>query len=188
MQTVQEFNERLAEVFGHRLRLRPSLTRETTLLMEERVGRRRTLSSAIADLPNKSIWQARKRADDLTRAADGFSPVFELQVGSRSACVVCNREYHVPVMKFVELKCPRCSNSFITGFFPLGESLIDHLKMSDPTRVDQLRRVRAETSRAEWLKTSADTSFKNEVGESFRDSLIDQIPSFAFTGKTGAWK
>jgi len=185
--SIEQFNERLEETFGRRLRLRRSHLRESTLFVEEFAAEERTLARLIAELPVKSTRQARNRADDYTRARDGYRLFMEVQTGTRSACVRCGHAYRVPEFKVVQLRCPTCDYDFATSFFPIGESLLDYLKMCDPDRVDQVRRVREEEAREEWLKKCDERSLAKDAGEAFRDTLIEQIPAARLSGQTQMW-
>jgi hypothetical protein len=184
--TVEQFNERLREEFGNRLRLRPSLTRESTLFLEERTGR--ATFTAVADLKDRNIFVAKRRADDRVRARDGYSKVLEVQLGTRSACTLCLTPYHVPICELREIKCRGCGDSIITSFFPLSDVLIDFLKVRDPEHVDQARRVKEEARRADWLDACDQRSLAKDAGEAFRDSLIEQIPAARYAQRTQMWE
>lgn len=185
MYSIEQFNDRLEEEFGGRLRLRQSLVRESTFFLEERTGR--ATFTGIADLRDKSSLQARRRADDRLRARDGYSKVMEVQAGTRSACTRCGWAYAVPHLRSAEVRCAQCADQIITAFFPIGETLLDYLKTLDPERVDQARRVKDEERRAEWLAKCEERSLAKDAGEAFRDSLIEQIPAARLSGHTAMW-
>jgi predicted nucleic acid-binding Zn-ribbon protein len=184
--TVDQFNERLREEFGGRLRLRPSLTRESTLFLEERTGR--ATFTGVADLRDRSSLIAKRRADDRIRARDGYSKVMEVQRGTLSACTKCGTPYQVPLQELREHKCHNCGDSFITAFFPLSDVLIDFLKVRDPEHVDQARRVKEESRRHEWLEMCERRSLAKDAGEAFRDNLIEQIPAARYAQRTQMWE
>ncbi len=187
MYSLEQFNDRLEETFGGRLRLRRSALRDSTYFVEEQAGEQRTMARLIADLPVRSSRQAKNREDEYVRARDGYRLFMEVQTGTMSACGRCGQAYKVPQFESVQLRCPACRYEFTTAFFPLGELLVDHLKKGDPSRADQLRRVREETGKAEWLKTCDERSLEKEIGEQFRDTLIDQIPAAHYSGRTAFW-
>jgi hypothetical protein len=184
--SVEQFNDRLQEEFGGRLRLRPSLVRETTLFLEERTGR--ATFTAFADAPDVFLHQTRRRADDRRRANDGYSKVMEVQRGTRAACTLCGTPYLVPICELREVKCGGCGDSIITSFFPLSDVLIDFLKVRDPEHVDQARRVKEEARHAEWLALCEQRSLAKDAGEAFRDSLIEQIPAARYANRTQMWE
>jgi hypothetical protein len=180
------FNACLRDIFGDQLRLRRSEVRDTTFFLEERTGR--GTFTGIADLKDKSSLQAKWRADERIRARDGYSKVMEVQVGSRSACTRCGTPYVCPQFHTAEVRCTGCADQIYTAFFPLGELLLDYLKKIDPTRANQLRRVRDEEQRQQWLEKCETNTLASDAGHAVGDALIEQIPSARYSGHTSFWE
>lgn len=126
MTVPSEFEERLRNTFDGRLRIRWSVkNREWNI--EQKVGRAITAPVAIeAD------------RDDLICARDGFDYVCTVRTGDRMPCPNCEwTTLKVPVRDFADIQCPYCASKgrqsrTVAGYWPLDDSLIDHLRRIDP--------------------------------------------------------
>jgi hypothetical protein len=137
MTISDSFVERLRKTFDGRLRVRWSV-KEREYRIEQRVGR-------AAPIP---IFIEADR-DDLICAQDGYDYVLSIRPGDRMPCPVCHwTELRVPVRDFAKLTCEYCEAkghkaNVTAGYWPLDDSLIDHLRMLDPHRGAQLDLARA---------------------------------------------
>jgi hypothetical protein len=174
----KEFIDRLKNTFYGELRVRWSI-RDHMWLIEQKVGR--------AALPTRRI---REIDDELIQLKDGYARVMAVARGSVVPCSMkCGADLKLKIRETVEVVCDRCKlkgkkNGFIGGYFPLDDQLIEHLKMMDPTRSDQLRRVRAETEYANWLKKVQEESVHREAAAQYKDALLDQLPKAGFPSLT----
>lgn len=178
------FEEKLRQAFHGRLRARWSV-RNRTYQIEQQVGR--------ASLPPIRIEADR---DDLICARDGYGYVLEVAQGDRMCCPECQwTELTVPVREFVDIRCPYCASKgrqgrLVAGYFPLDDSLIEHLKKIDPegtyaqnlTKDIDRRNQQRDTSLERGLTTTveghADERFNQVVGiESFGYSTTKMWPS-----------
>lgn len=172
--TPTAFAERLDEVFGGRLRIRWSFI-EGAWHIEERLPRR-------AVRPPTGLNRYR---DDYVRAADGYGLVMRVHPGTKAPCPVCHLDVSLPVMETAEVTCTNCTRKgrdgkFWGAYFPLGECLIDHLRLCSPEGQDQIARVRRESEAGETLKRRAAESQAREGAAQFGDALRDQLPKAGF--------
>lgn len=181
MHIPDSFAERLEQEFRGRLRVRWSDARQE-FHVEQKVGR-----GAFNPLPPRFRSQAehRRRYDAHVRASDGYALVMVVRPGDRAGCDRCGQTLKVPTFASKEVKCA-CGASQVLAYFPLSDSLIDHLKGMDPERRGQeiLREIRD-------LRDSRDLegeSLAREVSEGFRDTLIEQIPAARLSGRTAYWE
>lgn len=178
MRTAPEsFTKKLESTFHGALRVRWSLKRHCWQI-EQRIGR-----AALAP------FRIDEADDSMIRARDGYSLVMSIAEGTNFPCPTCGQDIKLPVREMRDVRCKRCASgkrdeSFAGGFFPLDDLFIEHLKMSDPTRFDQLRRVRAETERAEWLQACEHASGQREGAAQYKDALLEQLPKAGFPSLT----
>ncbi len=173
----RDFVEKLTRTFDNELRVRWSL-KAHRFLIEQKVGRGALLPIRV-DAGN----------DDMIRARDGYALVMSVAPGSTTECGICGEDLKLAIRETSEITCARCKSvgrrSGVTGgFFPLDDLLIEHLKMMDPTRVDQLRRVRDESARQEWLKSSEEAALHREAAMQYKDALLEQMPKAGFPSLT----
>ena len=70
---------------------------------------------------------------------------------------------------------------WMTSYYPLGEVLIDHLKMLDPARQPEiLDRIQREEEQALLAKERSVEAGHRESREQLKDSLLDQLPKAGF--------
>lgn len=178
MEAPESFVRRLRDTFYGELRIRWSI-RDQVWLIEQKVGR--------GALPTRRI---REIDDELIQLRDGYARVMAVARGTNAPCSGgCGADLKLDIRAMTEVVCYRCKlkgkkEGFVGGFFPLDDQLIEHLKMMDPTRSDQLRRVRAESDKADWLRKVAEDSVHREAAAQYKDALLDQLPKAGFPSLT----
>lgn len=191
MYSEARFQERLEEDFGGRLRLRWSKAEEAWLV-EEKVGRG-AFAPTRRRVPGRPWeWLPVELDDSYIRARDGYARVLAIQPGDRMRCPVCRSEMRVPVMRFGEARCGSCQakgrrSRHAAAFFPLGETLLDHLKRIDPLRGDTRARIRQEDEEARRAERIVDKDWNQGLADHLFDEAILQIPKVGYTGKEKAW-
>lgn len=175
--TLTEFNAVLEREFQGRLRARRSA--ETgDVQIEERVGR------GIFDPPTA---RTHRESDRWIRARDGYTLVMAIKPGDRMACSACGLTVKVPVLRMAEAPCPYCRNAkkrdstAFVGFYPLGWTLIDHLKNIDPLR-GGLQRQMADIEASNYALQQAAHDDGGLLGDVLKDELVRQIPQVGYTG------
>lgn len=123
MELSRDFEKRLKEVFGDRLRMRWSASNDEWVV-EQKVGPARVMPPGNED-------------DDAIRAKDGYAFVLAVQPREEMPCRGCGQLLGVPVRKFAEVRCEYCvyrgkDGRWGCGYFPLNESFIDYLRELDP--------------------------------------------------------
>ena len=125
-QVPVEFAERLHSVFDGRLRIRWSnVTNDYQI--EQKVAR------GIINFPPGLS------EDETIRLQDGYIFVMSIRNGDRMPCPRCGSTLRVPLREIKELSCPSCKTNHsehrtAAGFFPLDDSLIQHLESIDPLK------------------------------------------------------
>ncbi len=126
MRAPEQFVEQLeAEFPGYRIRW--SHTRKRWQI-EQQVGR--------GALPT---FRVDPNDDHVVRARDGYWLVCEVCPGTTTPCPDCGVDLKAPALKFAEVVCEACKavgfdGRIMAGYFPLSESLLDHLRSTDPKR------------------------------------------------------
>ena len=178
MEAPANFTRRLAKDFGGRLRVRWSPALQE-LCLEEKVGR--------AVLPPLGWSEGR---DDLVRARDGYALVLSLKPGDRMRCPKCGHTLPVPVMRFGEAICKACSSvegkliAYKAAYFPLSESLLDHLHKIDPLRADSRQHIKEADQAALKQRQSAQRDIDNQIESATKD-IVSIAGGFTQVGYTG---
>jgi hypothetical protein len=172
------FTERLHEAFDGRLRIRWSV-HEQQFLIEQKVGR-----AVVAPI------RIDEDRDDLIRARDGYHPVMVITPGDRMRCPKCHYEMRVPVRDTHDLKCQFCALSgrptrVVAGYWPLDDSLIEHLRKIDPLRDGQDELAAEADAHNRRLIQAAENAASRE-GYAALDERYNRmvgIPQVGYTGK-----
>lgn len=178
MEAPTRFVELLRENFGDRLRVRWS-QKAQEFQIEQKVGR--------AVLPPIRIEEGR---DDLIRARDGYDYVMSIRAGDRMPCPKCHYKIPVPVRDTHHIACAYCKlkgrQTHVTaGFWPLDDSLIEHLRKIDPLRGAHRELTQAADLRNQARLKSAERDLSNHVeavGSDHFNRLVG-IPQVGYTGK-----
>lgn len=179
MYSEEQFQARLNQVFGGRLRLRWS-NRKGEFHVEEKVGR--------AVLPPIHMDDTR---DDHIRARDGYAFVMAVRPGDRMPCPTCGDILRVPVMYSGVTQCPRCTRLkgrdiyHNAAYFPLGENLIDHLKSIDPLGDHLRNRLKDIDKNNTALDATKERDFHNYSEGVIKDYFWSSVnfPKVGYTGK-----
>lgn len=179
MEAPTEFQKKLHNTFGGDLRIRWSI-RDNVWLIEQKVGR--------AALPTRRLSEI---DDEMIQLRDGYARVMAVARGTNAPCGGgCGAILKLNMRETSEVCCSRCKirsnkkEGFIGGYFPLDDQLIEHLKMMDSTRWDQLSRVKKEFEHADWLRKVAEDSVHREAAAQYKDALLDQLPKAGFPSLT----
>lgn len=178
--TLSEFQAALDREFQGDMRIRWSDARQAYLL-ESKAGR------GIWDTDVAS--QDYRRHDEAIALRDGYKFFMELRLGTRTPCHGCRATLRIPAFEPVQAICPRCQYQHAIAFFPLGDSLLDHLRRLNPKgsyRANiKKEQDRANAAREASLAREAHTHGEAGILDSYND--IVGIPSFSYSGKTAAW-
>jgi hypothetical protein len=191
MYSLERFQERLAEEFHDRLRIRYSKA-EDAYVVEEKVGRGAATPHRHRVPGRPHEWVPIELDDTYIRARDGYAKVLSVRLGDRMPCPVCGLAVKVPVMTFGEARCSYCAvkerrSRYTAAFFPLGETLMDHLKSIDPLRSDTRKRIQAEDEAFARERKVEDKDYDAGFHDELFDVAIQQIPKVGYTGREKAW-
>lgn len=173
MTPPKEFVEGLRRDFGDNLRIRWSVSRGEWQI-EQKFRRGGAIGKRVREID-----------DNLIRVRDGYAFVLAVRPGDRMACTKCAREIRVPVMEFREAVCKTCGAKIRASYWPLGESLLQHLRYSDPNR-DGHKRMLRDLEAAEQAKARQERRQQSNLAEDIAKEDFTQffdIPSVGYTGK-----
>lgn len=178
MQAPDSFVSRLHEAFDGRLRIRFS-DAEQNFHIEQKVGR-----AVVAPV------RVDEGRDDLIRARDGYHPVMTITPGDRMRCPACHYTLQVPVRDTADVRCGFCAlkgrtTRVVAGFWPLDDSLIDHLRKIDPLR-DGQSELAEEADRHNRMLLQAEEDAAVAPGFAYADENFNRlvgIPQVGYTGK-----
>jgi hypothetical protein len=178
--TLTEFQAALDREFHGEMRIRWSDAREAYLL-ETRAGR--------------GVWDADvstqpyRRQDEAIALRDGYRFFMELRLGTATPCRGCGAGLKIPAFEPVQAACPRCRYIQAVAYFPLGDTLLDHLRKLNPKGTYHQNVVR-ELDRANADRDAALQRDAANVVESTTLDLYNEmvgIPAFGYAGRTAAW-
>lgn len=190
MDAPSSFTKALAREFP-KFRIRWSPLRYRWQL-EEKAGR------GIADFPvdpdfAASTERTRLAWDDLIRVKDGYVLYVEVAPGTTTPCPTCRSDMKAVPFEFVQVRCKVCMaegrhGGVVTGYFPLGETLLDVLRSNDPNRGGYERndpqKVRAFNERRTEMSFAAKMREARACGV---DDARFQIPKRGYSGKESMW-
>jgi len=175
MDAPKDFVSRLTKEFDGRLRIRWSKARGEWMI-EQRIAR--------ATIPP---FQVSEIDDRLIRYRDGYEYVMSIRPGTRMPCPKCGLTLNVPTMKIAEVVCDHCKfkerdGRYMASYWPLGESLLEHLRKYDPYR-DGYRRLLADMARGDERDAINEKSMKATAEDISRDEWMNimQIPRVGYT-------
>jgi hypothetical protein len=178
--TPTEFQKALDREFRGTMRLRWSHARRAWLL-EAKAGR------GVYDVAVAT--EGSRLEDESIQLRDGYRLFVELREVPKMPCQGCKVGLKLSPFETIQATCPKCKYVHVVACFPLGDSLLDHLRKLNPhgTYRENLKR---EADRFNELKTqTAHRDAGNVVDASTREIYNDLvgIPSFGYSGKTQAW-
>lgn len=130
--------------------------------------------------------------DDLIRARDGYHPVMTITPGDRMRCPSCNYELRVPVRDTHDIRCGFCmlqgrQTRVTAGFWPLDDSLIQHLRMIDPL-LDHQTEVAEAADRHNRLLLKSQEEDASRPGYSALSDKYNNLVGIEQVGYTGIEK
>jgi hypothetical protein len=180
-----EFLTRLQHEFAGRFRVRWSPIRHRWQVEEK-------VDSGSVDVP---LVDDRDH-DDWHRTRDGYVLYAEISPGTTTPCpsivdhlgTVCGADMKAEPYALKQVPCPSCGQKTVTGFFPLGEALLEQLRFTDPNRGgyerNHPRLIRARNERMKELRIKAAYREAAAVG---RDDARLDIAKRGYTGREGMW-
>lgn len=142
--------------------------------IEQKVGRSIEVPFFVSEYDDRSI-----------RARDGVLFVMAVTNGDRIGCPRCKAEVHVPIRRMAQAICPRCRAAFNAAHYPLADTLLEHLRYSDPYRGGVERQINEIDLHNERRDLAWERSHRNEANAVAAD-LFPQlmgIPKVGYTGR-----
>lgn len=174
MRAPDSFVQALTSQSDGRFRVRFSLKRQTWQLEEK---------CDVARLPPIYLDSL---DDDAIRATDGYSFFAEVTPGTRCLCPRCGQETFAVVREFRATPCSKCGLKSIRCFWPLGDSLLEHLRQADPNR-GAYERLRKDRDFNRRLIADRLASRQREArAVSVDDARVD-IAKVGYTGRESMW-
>ena len=172
MTAPKSFVQSLKSQLPH-LRIRWSRQRSAWVI-EQKVARATEIPFFVSEYDDRTI-----------RARDGYSLVMTITPGDRMECRRCKAEVHVPTMQLRQATCARCGAVYNAAHYPLADTLLEHLRYSDPYRGGverQMREVDISNERNRYRKRR---DALNEAGSVAADLFpqLHGIPQVGYTGK-----
>lgn len=124
--------------------------------------------------------------DDLIRAVEGYGCFAEVCPGTLTPCGRCGKDRHATVRDFIATACAHCGDRAIAVFWPLDDSLLQHLRYTDPNRggYDVLRSNRDRNLRMNDLRLKS--AFR-EADARAVDDVVFTLPKVGYTGREHMW-
>jgi hypothetical protein len=187
----EEFVERLQQTFGEKYRIRWSNARQEYHI-EQKV--RRGIADGFVDLNPRHLERKRQKWDDLVRAKDGYVLTMAVTPGTKTFCPECRTEMQVPAFKTKVLVCEFCRSKGrysqkVAGYYPLSDTLIDHLRKIDVHSGGNARVNEAVNRHNEFLLYDNKMAFRRRVEAATRDRFnkLVGIPQFGYAGSPYRW-
>jgi hypothetical protein len=191
MNAPQEFLDKFEEEFGHDYRIRWSDARKEWHV-EQRMGH--GFAAGTVDLTPRNAEDYRLNYDDRLRARDGYILTFVVSPGTRTQCDECHTWLKVPEHRFEAIECPYCAmrgrkRLYAVAYFPLGESLLDHLRKIDVFSGGNERVRKAVAERNRFIEAEADTQFRRDLNAGLKERFnrLVGIPQWGYAGEQKMW-
>lgn len=155
------------------LRVRWSRQREAWLI-EQKIARAIEVPKFVSEYDDRTI-----------RARDGYALVMTVTTGDRMPCRRCKAELHVATMQLRQTACPRCGAVYNAAHYPLADTLLEHLRYSDPYRGGVERQIMEVDLANERREIRRQRDAINEAGAVAADLFpqLHGIPQVGYTGK-----
>lgn len=177
MHVPEEFQDRLTRAFDGRLRIRWSAS-DHVYHIEQKVAR------ALINFP------AALTDDEAIRLRDGYHFLMAITTGDRLPCPKCRTTLPVPLRVSTMVSCPTCRAKGLehrvpAAFFPLDDTLIDHLHSIDPMRgMSPALRAKVDAHNAKVMQAQQQQALDQLTGAAADDfTRIAGIPSVGYTGR-----
>lgn len=179
MHIPRDFSRKLDKMFGGRLRIRWS-NQAGAYHIEQKVGR-----GVLPTFHFDDQWD-----DNAIRQRDGYLIVMAIRPGDRMPCPQCGLTIKVPVMQFGEAVCEYCrvkgyEGRHVASYWPLGDSLLDHLRKIDPY-LGWREQVHKDIDRRNAAKEAAQQRHIGNITEAVSKEHFNRlvgIPSVGYTGR-----
>lgn len=179
-----QFQERLQQEFGDRIRIRWS-QKQQSWLVEQKVAR------------GQMYWDryVPEHDDELIAVRDGYLFLMHITPGDRMRCPGnCGSTLKSPIRQTELVVCPVCkirgySHKHILGFFPLNDSFITYLKSIDPLRRDAKKDINKVDDYNERIVRGAQRRMSNEAEAYGKDEFarLTGIPTVGLSGSVKMW-
>lgn len=170
----ESFSRALAAQFNGRFRVRYSVKRHTWQIEEK------------CDVARLAPIEIDSADDDLIRAVDGFSFFAEVTQGTTCLCPRCGQDTFAIPRAFQATECSKCGKKSIRCFWPLDDSLLEHMRSTDPNRGGYERLRKARDFNKQLSNARIDSSFRESRAVAVDDARVD-IPKVGHTGKETMW-
>ena len=191
MTASQEFLDRFEDRFGANYRFRWSDARQEWHV-EQKVAR--GIGDGFVDTSARNAEDYRLNHDDRLRAKDGYILTFAVRPGTSMPCEECGTKLKVPAFKFEVANCPVCSlkgkqRLQAVGYFPLGDSLLDHLKFIDVFSGGNERVKEAVARRNVFVQNEHDMELRRLIEPAVRERFnrLVGIPQWGRNGNQPMW-
>jgi hypothetical protein len=190
MDAPREFLERFEEEFGRNYRIRWSDARKEWHI-EQKMG---TGFPQDFDISPKNWRDYRVAYDERLRARDGYILTLAVSPGTQTRCDECDTWVKVPAFRFETVSCPYCSMKgrkrlMTGGYFPLGESLLEHLRKIDVYNGGNERVKEAVSRRNKFIEDEAMADFRREMNAGLKERFnrLVGIPQWGRSGDQPMW-
>jgi hypothetical protein len=188
MQAPESFVRSLQTQFAGKFRVRWSHNRQRWQI-EQRIA-----SDVSTPLPPITGDAASLFDDDAIRFHDGYHYFCEVAPGTLTPCrqmvqdevfrYECKQDLKIPFMrKFGVLTCPACEANHTVAHWPLDDSLLEHIRSTDPERNPELRTKRNSRYEAGRAKATQRAGFRDELANMGRDDARRDIAKVGYTGR-----
>jgi hypothetical protein len=190
--TIPDYiEEQIERRFHGRFRLRWS-DADQMFHYEQKV--RRGIAEGFVPIATKSERHFKSRYDDQIRGRDGYVLVMKIAPGTQTRCTVCHGDISIPAFKSAQVNCGFCASkgrrsSFVAGYFPLSDSLLDELERIDPDRGGNERVFDAQRKAELFREREQEWNLTAPAEAAFRERFnrLVGIPQVGLSGKTSAW-
>jgi hypothetical protein len=180
-QVPEQFQERLRQEFGDKLRIRWS-DYWNEWQVEQKIRRGKVGQPITRD----------RYHDDTVRYRDGYAWVMSIKQGTRFPCPTCEMPLSAPTRVTEMLSCRHCQlkgyeHHWIACHWPFDETLIDHFKKMEREIDDRSRLVKESEQK---LKTQMQRQALEPTLAAFEDRFnkLAGIPSVGYTGRETMWE
>lgn len=171
MRSVPEsFSRALNRQFDGRFRVRFSVKRQTFQIEEK------------CDVARLAPIEIDAADDHLIRAVDGYSFFAEVTPGTTCLCNRCGQDTYAVSKEFRSTVCPRCTKKSIRCYWPLDDSLLEHLRSTDPRRGAYERLAAGRDYNKKLTNARIESQFREARAVAVDDARVD-IPKVGYTGK-----
>lgn len=190
---IPEFvTEQIERRFGGRFRLRWSNV-ENVFLYEQKV--RRALAEGFAPKEFKSERHRKQTYEAHVRRQDGYMLTMKIAAGTTVECPTCGGDIKVPAFRSAQTHCGFCKSKgrqsvFNGGYWPIGDTLLDHLDKMDPDRGGLDRALDANTKSDLWAEHEREWQVTSTADAAYRENFrrLVGIPQTGLSGSTKMWQ